>query len=640
AGIFNNTQDFDPGPGVYNMTSTAHMQSFIVKLSGNGNFIWARQFGNSLVVSSGSKIAELRTDPKGNILMTGSFSGTCDFDPGTGSFMMTNSSGSSSDGYFCKLDRDGNFVWAKSIGQTGGYNHYVLPYGMDIDGSGNMIITGTFIGNYDFDPGPATNFIFANPGDCFILKLDGDGDFVWVKTMGNEEYEMGIDLVIDSEDNIYVAASLGVGVDLDPGPGQYIFDGAESGAVPILKLDPAGNFVYAAPFSGINGGSPSFRRLAIDPERNIYVTGTLYGIVDFDPGPGVYEMDALYDQAPFVLKLAHCKNITRSTLDIIACSNYTLNNTTYDSSGTYTQTLMNTFGCDSIITLNLVLQKKLVDVNHTICTGDTYLVGGSLQTVSGVYYDTLQTSIGCDSIVRTTLLVNALPVPSLGNDRNLCSGTTTTLQPGNFDSYLWNDGSTATTLSVNTPGLYWVTVTNQFNCVASDSLRIMEMIALPADFLQQPDTICAGKQIDIGTSKNFSSYAWSTGSSAQTISAGEPGLITLTVIDQNGCKGTDSVYVYTKQCITGLYFPNAFTPDRNGKNDFFRPVIYGNVTKYKLAIFNRWGGLVFETTDPLKGWDGRVNGIVQSNALLAWTCIYQLEGSEAKTVRGTVLIVK
>ncbi|MET0244587.1 MAG: hypothetical protein ABW174_14005, partial [Flavitalea sp.] len=347
AGIFNNTQDFDPGPGVYNMTSTAHMQSFIVKLSGNGNFIWARQFGNSLVVSSGSKIAELRTDPKGNILMTGSFSGTCDFDPGTGSFMMTNSSGSSSDGYFCKLDRDGNFVWAKSIGQTGGYNHYVLPYGMDIDGSGSMIITGTFIGNYDFDPGPGTSFVFANPGDCFILKLDGNGDFVWVKTMGNEEFDMGIDLVIDSEDNIYVAASLSMGVDLDPGPGQHIFNGAESGAAPIIKFDPAGNFVYAAPFRGVNGGNASFRRMAIDPERNIYVTGTLYGIADFDPGPGVYEMDALYDQAPFVFKLGHCKNITRSTLDIIACSNYTLNNTTYDSSGTYTQTLMNTSGCDS-----------------------------------------------------------------------------------------------------------------------------------------------------------------------------------------------------------------------------------------------------------------------------------------------------
>ena len=66
-GLFNNTVDFDPGPGTFTLTSTAHLQAYIVKLAGNGNLIWAKQFGNSPVVYSGSHISDIRCDAQGNI---------------------------------------------------------------------------------------------------------------------------------------------------------------------------------------------------------------------------------------------------------------------------------------------------------------------------------------------------------------------------------------------------------------------------------------------------------------------------------------------------------------------------------------------------------------------------------------------
>ncbi|WP_431216349.1 hypothetical protein ACQ86N_17990 [Puia sp. P3] len=72
-GLFNNTIDFDPGPGTFNITSTAHIQAFIVKLNSNGDLIWAKQFGNSPVVYSGSDIIDVRCDGQGNIFTCGHF---------------------------------------------------------------------------------------------------------------------------------------------------------------------------------------------------------------------------------------------------------------------------------------------------------------------------------------------------------------------------------------------------------------------------------------------------------------------------------------------------------------------------------------------------------------------------------------
>src|SRR6185295_8986582 len=72
-GAFNNTVDFDPGPNTFNLTSTAHIQAFILKLNNNGDLMWAKQFGNSAVVYSGSGILDIKCDTHGNIYTIGGF---------------------------------------------------------------------------------------------------------------------------------------------------------------------------------------------------------------------------------------------------------------------------------------------------------------------------------------------------------------------------------------------------------------------------------------------------------------------------------------------------------------------------------------------------------------------------------------
>ena len=100
-------------------------------------------------------------------------------------------------------------------------------------------------------------------------------------------------------------------------------------------------------------------------------------------------------------------------------------------------------------------------------------------TKSGTYQDTLTASTGCDSVVTTNLTVNK---PNLGPDRNLCFDDSFLLSPGTgtFTSYLWQDSSTMPTFTVTRAGTYWVKVTYENGCSASDTVAVKVIGCLPA----------------------------------------------------------------------------------------------------------------------------------------------------------------
>jgi gliding motility-associated-like protein len=632
-GLFNNTVDFDPGPGTFNLTSTAHLQAYIVKLSNNGDLIWAKQFGNSPVVYSGANIVDVRCDANGDIVVVGGFSGTCDFDPGTGIFNLTGKG--LQDGFIAKLTTDGNLVWAKGITNTGDqYNYLVQSRAVEIDSKNNIVIAGAFIGTFDFDPGPAIHNISANPYDCYILKLTAQGDFIWVRQIGGQESDLGNDLVLDANDNVYVAGTFGGSVDLDPGAGVVLT--AQNGASAIIKLTSSGNFVSASQFPT---GS-LFRRMDIDPALNIYVTGYVTGRADYDPGDGVYQLGGAPGQSPFVMKLGPCSNTSTFTLHVEACSQYTLNNETFDSSGTYTQIIPNSFGCDSLITLNLTITKSFSQQSQTICEPNFFFAGGANRYVSGTYTDTLQSAIGCDSIVTTFLTVKPKPLPNLGPDQSLCSNVQLNITPGAFSNYRWQDGSDANSITISSQGTYWVTVTDNFGCTATDTLKIPSIVPVPSNFLNKSDSICRYESLKLLSSNAYPSYQWSDGSTGREKIITQPGAVWLTVTDQNGCSATDTMMVFAKQCIEGFSIPTAFTPNGDGKNDDFKPLLFGKVMKYRFAIYNRWGAMIFHTTDPDKAWDGRVGSTIQSTTTFAWSCYYQLEGQAPKNEKGTVILIR
>ncbi|HKR07075.1 MAG TPA: SBBP repeat-containing protein [Bacteroidia bacterium] len=209
-GYFGGTMDFDPGAGTYNLTSAGNSDIFVSRFDGAGNFIWAKQIGGTLNETSSS----VEVDASGNIHVTGSFSGTADFDPGAATYNLTAAGGY--DIFVSKLNNSGNFVWAKQLGGTDG--EFVRSVASDA--GGNVYATGDFYGTADFDPGAGTfNLTSAGSYDIFISKLDASGNFVWAQKLGGTSSEQGSSSALDGSGNIYTSGIFYQTLDFDPGTG-------------------------------------------------------------------------------------------------------------------------------------------------------------------------------------------------------------------------------------------------------------------------------------------------------------------------------------------------------------------------------------------------------------------------------------
>jgi gliding motility-associated-like protein len=230
---------------------------------------------------------------------------------------------------------------------------------------------------------------------------------------------------------------------------------------------------------------------------------------------------------------------------------------------------------------------------------------------TGNYSVTGVTSDGCKSFDTLKILnVFSLPVVTLNNDTTLCSGDSRILNAGpGYTSYLWNNGNTSQTISVNSLGTYAVLVTDNNGCKGTDTSFIKKFLPLPANFLPADSAICNYGTVQLSATGLFNSYIWNNSSTASAISISQPGLYWLQATDKNNCTGKDSVLIFPKECLKGLYVPSAFTPNNDGKNDLLKPFLLGNVKQYKFQIFNRWGQLVFETSDLTKGWNGNFSGV-------------------------------
>jgi hypothetical protein len=299
-GYFQDTVDFDPGPGVFNLSSSAG-EVFILKLDPSGNFIWAKSVGGASYYEKPS----ITFDGFANVCITGIFENIGDFDPGQGTFYL--SSNGNFDIFILKLDLSGNFVWAKSLGGSG--EEY--SGSLSVDGIGNVYITGGFKGTVDFDPSAGifnmTSFGFGGQ-DIFVLKLNPSGNFNWAKRLGGIGEDIGISIVSDASGNVYTTGYFCEGfssptADFDPGPGTYyLVTSSSSVGFYISKLDALGNFVWA---KSISDGETTGMSIKLDTLGNVYATGFFSAAVDFDPGPNIHILAPTtgIDNDIFILKL-------------------------------------------------------------------------------------------------------------------------------------------------------------------------------------------------------------------------------------------------------------------------------------------------------------------------------------------------
>lgn len=281
-GYFEGTIDLDPGSGTFNVSSNGSNDTFITKLDPNGNLLWAKSIGGI----SHDYLSSISIDNLGNIYLTGGFQDTVDFDPGSTNFYIT--SNGELDVFILKLSPEGNFIWAKTMGSIlgdGGGEVF-------INEDNELYITGHFSDTIDFDPGTDIFTMTSNgEWDFFVLKLDSNGDFLWVKTIGGEALDSSVSISRDNSGNILIAGYFSEVVDFDPGAGTSILTAIDGVSFFALKLDSEGEFMWARSF----GSSPVvglIKSLSCDLLDNVYITGGFRGTVDFDPGVGVFDLTA------------------------------------------------------------------------------------------------------------------------------------------------------------------------------------------------------------------------------------------------------------------------------------------------------------------------------------------------------------
>jgi gliding motility-associated-like protein len=191
------------------------------------------------------------------------------------------------------------------------------------------------------------------------------------------------------------------------------------------------------------------------------------------------------------------------------------------------------------------------------------------------------------------------------------------------------------------PGWYQCGVQNDSLCIRSDSLQVFwdpDLSSLPGP--GDDTTACNGDTVTLSIHGGMSaSYKWSTGATDSSIHITQAGAYSIDAV--NACSALHATkHISFKDCPPDLWVPSAFSPNHDGRNDVFRAHAHGQIQQFRLRIFNRFGQLLFQTSDINQGWDGNLNGLQQGTGAYIWMADYADGSGKKYTQQGTVVLIR
>jgi hypothetical protein len=247
---------------------------FIMKLSEDGEFIWAKRLQG---LNSFLDIGGIEVDDSGNFYLSGTFAGTIDFDLGDGVYNL-NQIGYS-DTFIAKYSPDWDLIWAKQLNDSGSTAIKVA--------SNEIIVVGQFSGTCDFDPSDDQFFVTSNTlNDGYVLYLTLDGEFIKVNNTQGTGFSTisHIAADLDSEGNLYVIGSFFGEYDFNPNEehdGEYFINSNYAFYNHVLKYNVDHELEWMKINQASNNGSVNGYDLTIDNQDQIYITGYLQNQVNF-----------------------------------------------------------------------------------------------------------------------------------------------------------------------------------------------------------------------------------------------------------------------------------------------------------------------------------------------------------------------
>ena len=245
------------------LTGAGIYDAFIAKYTTSGAVQWARSIGGP-TADYGYAIA---ADSAGNVYVTGGYSDTVDFEPGT-----SLSSVASMDGFVAKYNTSGAVQWARSIGGTGTN----FGFGIATDSAGNVYVTGRYQDIVYFEPSTSLTSVDGS-NDAYVAKYNTSGSVQWARTIGGTGSDSLSTVATDSSGNVYVTGYYSGTIII----GSTTLTNAGGTDAFVTKYNTSGTVQWAKSIGGTS--SDSGNGIATDSSGNVYVTGRYNGTANFGP---------------------------------------------------------------------------------------------------------------------------------------------------------------------------------------------------------------------------------------------------------------------------------------------------------------------------------------------------------------------
>ena len=288
AGSFQDSATFGPTT----LTAGGVFEAFAARVNAGGTFLWA--VASQGTPGSNAEIHGVAVDASGNVDLAGFFSSTVDFDPGPATSNLV--SAGSDDAVLWKLDANGHFLWARGYGSA----DYDAAAAIAVDASGNIYTTGTFSDSVNFGTATASDTLAAGPiFDTFVLKLDPNGNEVWVKGLiGPGGWSKGQGIAVEPLGNVDLDGTFQGLIDFDPNSGTDNLTSVGNTDVFVVGLDPGGNLL-----SALQAGQTNFNAalgIAVNPSDLVSITGTDTSAISF----GSTNIPAIGTSSVFVARVS------------------------------------------------------------------------------------------------------------------------------------------------------------------------------------------------------------------------------------------------------------------------------------------------------------------------------------------------
>lgn len=306
--------DFDPGTGSTVLSTTeGNGAGYLAKLDLSGNFVWAKLLVDDASSDGRAEFIDLKVDEDQNVYGTGTFFGTIDFDPGSGTTTRTSSADFDFDGFLIKLTPTGDLSHIVTLGGASGPD---LLQGLAIDDAGNSYVTGLIRGTSTLAyVGGSTVLSSAGNTDIVVAKLTPTGGLSWVERYGSTSFDEGYDIALRENSTLYVTGIFSNTVDFDSSSGTSNLSTVADSDTFLLKLTTDGIFEWAAAFQGevISSGES----VAVNSSGQIAVSGFFDETVDFDPGVGIANRSSIDSLDGYLVRLTDDDGVsnTAPTLD-------------------------------------------------------------------------------------------------------------------------------------------------------------------------------------------------------------------------------------------------------------------------------------------------------------------------------------